>query len=106
MAKKIDAVALLDIVLTQPIDNRAAYIPHRDGDEVKEVFAFVADLFERTVVLELADVDPLRELFSFFRSSAWWVSSSWIFCFGVWYLPLALHVPSWFWAGVILLCCL
>jgi hypothetical protein len=54
------------IVLTQPVDEGTAYIPHRSGDEVKAVLAFVADLFERTVVLELADVDPLRELFFFF----------------------------------------
>jgi hypothetical protein len=66
MAKKIGAVALLGIVLTQPVDDHAEYIPHRDGDEVKEVFAFVADLFERTVVLELTDIDPLRELFFLF----------------------------------------
>ena len=64
--KEINAVALLGIVLSQPVDEGTAYVPHRGSDEVKEVLAFVADLFERAVVLKLADVDPLRELFFIF----------------------------------------
>ena len=44
--KEIDPVALLGVVLAQPVDEGTAYIPHRGGDEIEEVFAFVVDLFE------------------------------------------------------------
>ncbi len=58
--KEIDAVTLLGVVLAQPVDEGTACVPHRGGDEVEEVLAFVADLFEGAVVLESADVDPFR----------------------------------------------
>ena len=44
--EQIDPVALLGVVLAQPVDEGAAYIPYRGGDEIEEVFAFVVDLFE------------------------------------------------------------
>ncbi len=64
--KEINSVALLGIELAQPVDEGAPYVPHRGGDEVEEIFTFVVDLLEGSVVLELADVDPLRELFLLF----------------------------------------
>ncbi len=64
--KQIDAVALLGIVLTQPVDEGTTYVPHRSGNKVEEVLALVVDLFERAIILKLADINPLRELFLLF----------------------------------------
>ena len=58
--KNIDAVALLGVVLAQPVDEGAPYVPHRGGDEVEEV---LAEVFSTHLQVEWDPSEPsLSEL--------------------------------------------
>lgn len=60
--EQIHQVAVFGVVTLKPVDELAACIPDRGGDEVEEVLAFVVDALECTVIGQPRDIDALGQL--------------------------------------------
>jgi hypothetical protein len=57
--EEVHPVAVFGVALGEPIDELAAGIPDRGGNEVEEVLAFVVDGLEGAVIGQASDVDAV-----------------------------------------------
>jgi hypothetical protein len=55
--EQIDPIAVFGVAVLEPVDELAARIPDRGGDEVEQVFPFVVDRLEGAVIGQPRDID-------------------------------------------------